>query len=218
MVVPVVAVAPKADARARPSGRPRDHEAGCAAEGSQADEGGSQPFGLDHARPRRPPRRLRARDSHAGQGSDHDPAAGRQGSRGSRQDHRQDGSARALRPRGEPGAAVDRREPVPGREEIGLRPARGPAGTRCQGERPSSSGSSTSRRSSSRARSRRRRPRSRKFGGKVPDGYKLFAVPPGTVVVSCGVGEVVCPGVQRDEPDVELRTTSSSTRRPTSRR
>ena len=40
----------------------------------------------------------------------------------------------------------------------------------------------------------------RKFDGKVPDGYKLFAVPPGTVVVSCGVGEVVCPGVQQVNP------------------
>ncbi len=39
-----------------------------------------------------------------------------------------------------------------------------------------------------------------KFSGKVPDGYKLFAVPPGTVVVSCGIGEVVCPGVQETNP------------------
>ena len=34
----------------------------------------------------------------------------------------------------------------------------------------------------------------------MPDGYKLFAVPPGTVVVSCGIGEVVCPGVQETNP------------------
>ncbi len=39
-----------------------------------------------------------------------------------------------------------------------------------------------------------------KFSGKVPDGYKLFAVPPGTVVVSCGIGEVVCPGVNTSNP------------------
>ena len=32
----------------------------------------------------------------------------------------------------------------------------------------------------------------RKFGGKVPAGYKLFAVPPGTVVISCAPGEI-CP-------------------------
>ncbi len=37
-------------------------------------------------------------------------------------------------------------------------------------------------------------------GGDVPEGFKLFAVPPGTVVVSCGVGEVVCPGVNETNP------------------
>jgi SecD/SecF fusion protein len=40
----------------------------------------------------------------------------------------------------------------------------------------------------------------RKFDGKVPDGYKLFGVPPGTVLVSCGIGEVVCPGVSDVNP------------------
>ena len=40
----------------------------------------------------------------------------------------------------------------------------------------------------------------RKYDGKVPEGFKLFAVPPGTVVVSCGIGEVVCPGVQEANP------------------
>jgi SecD/SecF fusion protein len=39
-----------------------------------------------------------------------------------------------------------------------------------------------------------------KVSGKLPDGYKLFAVPPGTVVISCGIGEVVCPGVQQTNP------------------
>jgi SecD/SecF fusion protein len=38
------------------------------------------------------------------------------------------------------------------------------------------------------------------FDGEVPKGHKLFAVPPGTVVVSCGIGEVVCPGVAEAEP------------------
>ena len=33
----------------------------------------------------------------------------------------------------------------------------------------------------------------RKFKGKLPKGYKLFAVPPKTVVISCGIGEPVCP-------------------------
>jgi SecD/SecF fusion protein len=40
----------------------------------------------------------------------------------------------------------------------------------------------------------------RKFDGKLKKGFKLFGVPPKTVVVSCGVGEVVCPGVQAAEP------------------
>ena len=39
-----------------------------------------------------------------------------------------------------------------------------------------------------------------KYKGKVPEGWKLFAVPPGTVVVQCGIGEVVCPGVQAANP------------------
>jgi SecD/SecF fusion protein len=39
-----------------------------------------------------------------------------------------------------------------------------------------------------------------KWGGKVPPGHKLFAVPPETVVVSCGKGEVVCPGVAQTNP------------------
>ncbi|MGL6280666.1 MAG: protein translocase subunit SecD, partial [Gaiella sp.] len=43
----------------------------------------------------------------------------------------------------------------------------------------------------------------REFDGKVPDGHKLLAVPPGTVVVSCGVGEVVCPGVPEAEPTTD---------------
>ncbi len=32
----------------------------------------------------------------------------------------------------------------------------------------------------------------RKHGGKVPEGYRLLAVPPGTVVISCAPGEI-CP-------------------------
>ncbi len=68
---------------------------------------GPRPLRLDHARPRRPARRRRARDPQAGQRPDHDPAPGRQGSRHGGEDHRQDGPARVLRPRGEPGAALD---------------------------------------------------------------------------------------------------------------
>ena len=39
-----------------------------------------------------------------------------------------------------------------------------------------------------------------KWNGKLPKGHKLFAVPPETVVVECGPGEVVCPGVAELEP------------------
>jgi SecD/SecF fusion protein len=39
-----------------------------------------------------------------------------------------------------------------------------------------------------------------KWDGKLPAGHKLFAVPPQTVVVSCGIGEEVCPGVPEQEP------------------
>jgi SecD/SecF fusion protein len=39
-----------------------------------------------------------------------------------------------------------------------------------------------------------------KWGGKLPPGHKLFAVPPEAVVVSCGAGEVVCPGVAQTNP------------------
>src|SRR6478736_564080 len=33
-----------------------------------------------------------------------------------------------------------------------------------------------------------------KYDGKLPDGYKLFGTPSGTVVISCGVQAQVCPG------------------------
>jgi SecD/SecF fusion protein len=39
-----------------------------------------------------------------------------------------------------------------------------------------------------------------KWGGKLPAGHKLFAVPPETVVVRCGSGAVVCPGVAQTNP------------------
>ena len=39
-----------------------------------------------------------------------------------------------------------------------------------------------------------------KWNGKLPPGHKLFAVPPETVVVKCGIGEVVCPGVAQESP------------------
>ena len=36
--------------------------------------------------------------------------------------------------------------------------------------------------------------------GKLPKGWKIFGVPPKTVVLTCGVGEVVCPGVNTANP------------------
>jgi len=39
-----------------------------------------------------------------------------------------------------------------------------------------------------------------KWDGKVPEGHRLLAVPPETVVVQCGIGEVVCPGVAEPQP------------------
>jgi SecD/SecF fusion protein len=36
--------------------------------------------------------------------------------------------------------------------------------------------------------------------GTLPKGWKIFGVPPKTVVVSCGIGEVVCPGVDAVNP------------------
>ncbi len=36
--------------------------------------------------------------------------------------------------------------------------------------------------------------------GTLPKGWRVFGVPPKTVVVTCGVGEVVCPGVGVENP------------------
>jgi SecD/SecF fusion protein len=40
----------------------------------------------------------------------------------------------------------------------------------------------------------------KRFHGKVPKGFKLLGVPPKAVVVSCGVGEAGCPGVNAQNP------------------
>ena len=73
-----------------------------------------------------------------------------------------------------------------------LRPPRRAAGARREGRAEPVLALRRKARSSSSARLPRGTPRSRKFGGEVPAGHKLFAVPPGTVVVSCGTGEI-CP-------------------------
>ncbi|MBA2296791.1 MAG: protein translocase subunit SecD, partial [Actinobacteria bacterium] len=36
--------------------------------------------------------------------------------------------------------------------------------------------------------------------GQLPKGWRIFGVPPKTVVIECGIGEVVCPGVQVEFP------------------
>ena len=36
--------------------------------------------------------------------------------------------------------------------------------------------------------------------GKLPKGWKIFGVPPKTAVLQCGIGEVVCPGVNTVDP------------------
>jgi SecD/SecF fusion protein len=36
--------------------------------------------------------------------------------------------------------------------------------------------------------------------GQLPKSWRIFGVPPKTVVVTCGVGEVVCPGVNVENP------------------
>jgi SecD/SecF fusion protein len=37
-------------------------------------------------------------------------------------------------------------------------------------------------------------------GDALPKGWRIFGVPPGTVVLECGRGEVVCPGVNVENP------------------
>ena len=36
--------------------------------------------------------------------------------------------------------------------------------------------------------------------GTLPKGWRIFGVPPKTVVLTCGIGEVVCPGVNVENP------------------
>ena len=37
-------------------------------------------------------------------------------------------------------------------------------------------------------------------GGKLLDGWRTLGVPPGTAVLECGIGEIVCPGVFIESP------------------
>jgi SecD/SecF fusion protein len=36
--------------------------------------------------------------------------------------------------------------------------------------------------------------------GELPEGWRIFGVPPRTVILECGIGEVVCPGVNVERP------------------
>ncbi len=129
LAIPASPIHDKADARARPAGWARgDAEGGAAAE-SPAAEVRPRPLGRDPPRPSRPARRRGAGDPQAGQRPDRDRSPRRQGP-GPRDRHpRPDRPARALRPRGEPGAAVElRRLRLP--EGVALRAARGTAGAR----------------------------------------------------------------------------------------
>ena len=127
-----IAAPRQGDARARPPGRARgDAEGGPAAE-PPAAEVRPRPLGGDPPRPRRPARRRGARDPQAGRRPDRDRPARRQGP-GPRDQHpRPDRPARALRPRGQPGAAVELRR-LRRPEGVALRAPRGPAGARRRG-------------------------------------------------------------------------------------
>ena len=110
-----IAAPRQGDARARPPGRARgDAEGGPAAE-PPAAEVRPRPLGGDPPRPRRPARRRGARDPQAGRRPDRDRPPRRQGP-GPRDQHpRPDRPARALRPRGQPRAAVELRAASPPR-------------------------------------------------------------------------------------------------------
>ena len=118
----------------------------------QAAEVRPHAVGRDPARPHRPARRRGARDPGAGRRPDLDPDPRHQEPRRGDRDPRPDGAARALRPRGEPRAAFDRRRATSrSRRSRSTRcsPASRPLSTR---RRASPGTSSTTRRRSAPAR------------------------------------------------------------------
>ena len=40
--------------------------------------------------------------------------------------------------------------------------------------------------------------------GELPKGWRVFGVPPQTTILSCGIGEVVCPGVNTERPQQDF--------------
>ena len=121
-------------------------------------------------------------------------------------DHRQDRAARALRPRARPRLALDRRaHEAADRDAEALRPARGPAGARREEARRTPTTCSARRgRQLVRGPVQTKEAALAKWGGKLPPGHKLFAVPPNTVVVSCGAGDGRLPRRRPDEPDRDV--------------
>ena len=105
---------------------------------------------------------------------------------------------------------------LPGREGVDLRPPGRPAGTGGRGdlgrvvplrqEKKLVAGPVADREAAL-----------RKFDGELPDGYKLFGVPPKTVVVSCAPGDI-CPTRAVARSPRSASGTCCGTRRRTCRR
>ena len=87
-----------------------------------------RPLGRHHAQPGRQARCQRAVDLQAGKRPDRDPAPGRQGPGGGCGDHRNDGAARALRPRDVARRTVDLDSRRAGREPVVVRTPRAGSG------------------------------------------------------------------------------------------
>ena len=123
------------------------------------------------------------------------------------QDHRDDGAARALRPRDVAHGPVDLDPGPAGRDGVAVRAPRAGAVPGEERQRPTRSTSSTRRRSASwPGRSARRRRRSPRSAASCRANRQLFAVPHGMVVVTCGASAVVCPGAGGNgvRPDADV--------------
>ena len=223
----------EADARPRPAGRPRGRAQGAAAAGPQADAGRPRPLGHDHARSAstssaspspRSASRAPTRSSIELAGV-HDPekAAAIIGKTAQLELYDLETSATGPSPANAQGNVTAHDEP--------LRPARGPAGEGEAGRRRPPTTSSTRRSACAPARrapEQLRRARTAlldeqgrphehaqeavTFKGELPKGFKVFAVPEDTVVITCGAADGRLPASAG--PDAARRrptTTSSST-------
>ena len=125
-------------------------------------------------------------------------------------DHRQDRAARALRPRARSRLAVDRRAHAAADRDARSSTTCSPASRRSprRGRRTRTTSSGRRARSSSAGPVQTKEAALAKWGGKLPPGHKLFAVPPNTVVVQLRRrrrGRL--PGRRPDEPDARTRGT-----------